>query len=624
MQTLKVILYSTKKRQRILYSDEHGEMLLEIERAFLRKCDVLNFVPGGARIMVCEKTRNALLALEKKYEQATKKHIRKLRGFIADLTDNEHFYFFNEDKTSLVDRRIAIEMLNWLNNKVSYSEVLHNRVFEHFNNFNIQYEFLSYGHDGLEERIGEKDISKRICRFCKKSIPEVTFNNNAHAIQDALGNKIIFCNEECDSCNHNLAPVEDQFRIMMDFRRSIFRIPRKETTKAAKIIGKDFIILPDKNGNPNLYLMQDSFHKIDITKPFMHHFELKAPVVNEKMYKALCKMVIDMLPSCELPHFENTIKWISSNNFIPDYLPSIWLGNLPTDKPVYKQPALDIYINNREKQQQAPYCTAIIWIYDIAYLFVVPLVDVDAGKYKYDANLKSHIKKMKQWTGLENWHSQDTNNYHFSTAWVDWLVDPSLINIHIRLKSDEVFKDCLVEKLDSPHISMPDVKNEYLSLSRIESVTFESLYNDKITDEDLMDITQSIAGPVFIIDKKNQQVNLKLKIDAFDTTYKIPFFKFSFSVDIHIDHFEDYIQIIDEKSFSFHYQLRDKLFKFALDCVEPEMQKQRAGTQFEKCSLYKLEQCFERLLDNSLYLVPFKDNGYMAINDYQIHCVDYQ
>ena len=40
----------------------------------------------------------------------------------------------------------------------------------------------------------------------------------AHAIQDALGNKLLFCYEECDTCNHDLAMVEDQFRILMDFR----------------------------------------------------------------------------------------------------------------------------------------------------------------------------------------------------------------------------------------------------------------------------------------------------------------------------------------------------------------------------------------------------------------------
>lgn len=82
----------------------------------------------------------------------------------------------------------------------------------------IMFEMLSFGYDGLEEWIGEPDENKRICRFCGKSVPRVSFKKIAHAIQDALGNKLLFCYEECDTCNHDLAMVEDQFCILMDFR----------------------------------------------------------------------------------------------------------------------------------------------------------------------------------------------------------------------------------------------------------------------------------------------------------------------------------------------------------------------------------------------------------------------
>ena len=147
-----------------------------------------------------------------------------------------------------MERRIAVDCLSFERAGVPFCKVLHNITFEHYSVPSLMFQFLSYGHDGLKECIGEEDIQKRKCRFCGKSVPEVTFEKDAHAIQDALGNKLLFCLEECDTCNHDLAVVENQFRIMMDFRRSIFRIPRKETTKAVKVVGKDFIILADKNG----------------------------------------------------------------------------------------------------------------------------------------------------------------------------------------------------------------------------------------------------------------------------------------------------------------------------------------------------------------------------------------
>ena len=39
------------------------------------------------------------------------------------------------------------------------------------------------------------------CRFCGGSSPEVSFQQEAHAIPEALGNKTLFTSYECDNCN---------------------------------------------------------------------------------------------------------------------------------------------------------------------------------------------------------------------------------------------------------------------------------------------------------------------------------------------------------------------------------------------------------------------------------------
>ena len=267
MAKLRVILYSIQKSQCILYTDTDGIMTSEIEHVYLRECDIISLRPGGARIKVSEKTRNALLALEEKYDQLKIYCIRKLRSFISKLNDGDYFYYFNKDKASIMERRVAVDCLLFERIGVQFCQILHNKIFEHYSIPSLMFQFLSYGHDGLEECIGEEDIHKRKCRFCGKSMPEVTFEKDAHAIQDALGNKLLFCLEECDTCNHDLAVVENQFRIIMDFRRSIFRIPRKETTKAVKVVGKDFIIQADKNGNPDLYNCKILLHSSAVRQP---------------------------------------------------------------------------------------------------------------------------------------------------------------------------------------------------------------------------------------------------------------------------------------------------------------------------------------------------------------------
>lgn len=628
MNTIRVILYSKEKKERIVFQDISDTLVLEIEQTYCHKCDVEQLLLGGARILVNECTRQALLALEKKYETATKLHIRKLYAFVAKLKEGESFYFFNEEKTTYFERRVALCCLQLERNGKLFCPSLYNNVFSHFIYMESHFEFISYGHDDIEEWIGEEDKDKRVCRFCGKTVREsVSFNNRAHAIQEALGNKILFCNEECDTCNHELAPIENHFRVMMDFRRSVFQIPRKSKTKAAKIVGKDFIILPNHAGEPNIYLMQEALQDKDTTKPFQHHFELKEPIINEQMYKALCKMVIDMLPTKELHHMENTIKWIKSTDYVPDSLPSIWLTLLPNTGIGYRQPALDIFINNKISNQKAPYCTAIIWIYDIAYLFVMPFVDVDSGQYKYDKNLEGHISQMKQWIGTPFWQQQDTNDFRYSTMWVNWAIDPNSPNIHILPSDNSIFNECRIQKKQNDEdASMPEIKKEHISLSNINNVYFKSLYNSYVSDKELMDLTVYTNGPIFTIDADNKQVSVRLESEANDTSGKIPFFNFGFDISFRIDHFADYIQIENdnnELSFTFHYQLRDILLVNAMCVAEFQMKNMRKGSPFTNCSMDKMMDSLDRLSCKSTYLFPIGGQRYITIYDSQIHSIEY-
>lgn len=602
-------------------------MISEIEKTLMSQCKILDLRYTGARIEVCDKTRNALLALQNKYDKASGFHIRKLMGFLKGLTDGDFFYYFDEEKTSIVERKTAIGCLMAIKNGIPYSATLHNHIFSHYSQMSIMFEMLSFGYDGLEEWIGEPNENKRICRFCGKSVPNVSFNDKAHAIQDALGNKLLFCYEECDTCNHDLATIENQFRILMDFRRSVYRIPRKETTKAAKIVGENFIIVPDTKGNPIIYLMKEYIaDSIDTTKPFVHHFELKSPVVNEQMYKALCKMVIDMLPTCELLHFKNTIEWIKSKNFMPDTLPSIWLINLPCDEPIFRQPILDVFLNNQHNIQNTPYCTSVVWFYDIAYIFIVPLVDIDAGQYKYDLNLKKHWDFMKKWLGLCQWQQQDTCNYNQSTVWVNWEVDPASSCIKILPKDNEIFKECQ-KKICISEVPMPDFDSTLLSVVHTPNVSFTQLYTGSICDNDLKDVTQHIAGPSFVINTDKEIIKVSLSIEVCDTTDRIKYFECQFSIDIHVERFNEYVKITnndDAISFAFHYQLRDCLLDYALRQSEIEMSKQRKNTSFEKCSLDKLCVSQDRLAARIVYLLPVDDMHYMKIEDSQIHINEYE
>ena len=51
----------------------------------------------------------------------------------------------------------------------------------------------------IEPILGKNEAQR--CRFCGGYSPGVSFQQQAHAIPEALGNKTLFTSYECDNCN---------------------------------------------------------------------------------------------------------------------------------------------------------------------------------------------------------------------------------------------------------------------------------------------------------------------------------------------------------------------------------------------------------------------------------------
>lgn len=68
--------------------------------------------------------------------------------------------------------------------------------------FHEQYESIVVLPSRKEFRKKLGSIKERVCRFCGKKSPEVTFKTAAHLIPSFLGNGFLFSDFECDSCNN--------------------------------------------------------------------------------------------------------------------------------------------------------------------------------------------------------------------------------------------------------------------------------------------------------------------------------------------------------------------------------------------------------------------------------------
>lgn len=620
MDKLHVFLYSSKGNLEYKFISSNEEMLLEIKHVLMCKCSFDFSNSSWVRVINDEQTLLQLKALEEKYENQLIA-IRKLYGFASKLNKGDFFYCLFADNCTIAERKTAIECIQVKDNNW---KVIHNHVYELQKKLDCFFEYHSYGFDGLKVYVGNRDYP--VCRFCEET-DKKEFSDKAHAIGESLGNKTLFCYEECNKCNHSLNKIEDNFLRLMDIRRAMYHINRKDTTTIPTIHGSNFAILPNEDGSAELYIMQEAIDSsVNINKPFTFQLKQHSVLSDEKIYKALAKMVIDLIPSNQLCHFRNTIKWIKSDGFLVDSLPSIWFCH--NIGKMYRQPYLDIFINSKLHFADSPYCTAALYIYDIAYIYVMPLVDVDAGKFKYNHLLEKHWQRMFSFFGLPNRELQDFSEDRPCYPWAFWDIDPANPHIHILTQNHKVFEGCQRNKDNKKEICFSDFSYEGISVIT-HDCKYKCHYSGLVTDDDLFDITQHLTSPSWWLLPNKNFVDFHFSLDANDTTDSIPFFSYDINVRYKFADFYKYIELQYNKnglnSVAIDWHLRDFLFNLAMSICDYHTEPLRKGTPFEKCKMSMLIDN-RKIIETTEYFIPqaLGETSFVKILDKVIHPVGFE
>ena len=620
MDRLHIYLYSSKKNLDYTFISSNKEMLHEIQKVLMCNCSFDFSNSSWVRIINNEQTLLQLKTLEEKYENQLMA-IRKLYGFANKLVKGDVFYCLFADNCSIAERKTAIECLQIKNDNW---RVIHNHVYGFQKQLDYLFEYHSYGFDGLKIYVGDRNHP--VCRFCDET-EKKNFSNKAHAIGESLGNKTLFCYEECNKCNHTLNKIEDNFLRLMDIRRAMYHINRKDTTTAPTIYGSNFAILPSEKGSAELYIMQETIDSsIDINKPFTIQLKQHSVLSDEKIYKALAKMVIDLIPSNQIHHFKNTIEWIKSDCFFVDSLPNIWFCH--NIGKMHRQPYLDIFINSKQQIPDTPYCTAALYIYDIAYIFVMPLVDVDSGMYKYNDSLKNHWQRMFSYIELPHKELQDFSEDRPCYPWAFWNINPSNPHIHILTQDHKVFDGCHRKKRNKEEVRFS--KFSYNGISIINhNCNYRCHYNKIVTDEDLCDITQHLTSPIWWLLPDDNSVEFHFSVDANDTTDSIPFFSYVINVKFKFADFDKYIELQYNKdglnSVAIDWHLRDFLFNIAMSVCDYYTEPLRKGTPFENCKMSMLIDD-RRIIESTEYFIPQTVGGasFVKMPDKVIHPVCFE
>ncbi len=625
MSYIEIILYCNplnplKKQsandQRILIKDDDGGLVEGVKNTLLNDCSSQQFGSHVFWITVDYKTKMGIQKMVGQYSSQDK-NFYKLSAYIDKLDNEEGFYIIFNSESSFEERIAAKYTLLTIHPGEAVDQRLFSRILMQIQRMSTHLVHYSFGFDDIEFRSGTMNKSQRICRFCGNS-GEHYFKKIAHAIPEAIGNKTLFCNEECDDCNSRLGKIEEDFVHLMDMRRALNKLSWKGGTSCPTIYGKNFAIHPNENGNPELFLKQELLPAgLDTNNPFNIRLENSVDIVDENIYKALTKMVLDLLPNEELTHFKQTVAWINGR-LITESLPDIYVGY--SSNPVVNHPCLDVYIKSPSVTEDIPYCTAILFVSDIAYMFVVPLVDIDMGKFKYNNQVSPHLERIKSFFQF-TWEKQDFLDHHSSSTWLDLKVEPKNNNIHILPASDTHFnKPKRPLNTRTQDISFPLFEDSCVEVLTVEKAKFKDYSKRKIAKKDLSDVSVLYQDVTCELSPKQKTVRLSLTLLMLNSNQDEFFFKTELTVLLSVVPFEKYIQIdTSDQSFALDYHLRDCIFSKALVAGEKILRVKRRGSDFYNCTIQKPFED-DRVKEVIIYHVNVNGKVW-KVSDKMLHCL---
>lgn len=164
-----------------------------------------------------------------------------------------------------------------------------------------------------------------------------------------------------------------------------------------------------------------------------------APVSFQGIYKALVKFAVDMIPTDRKNHFVHTGEWVHGD-FGSNSLPPYVYGEQYTF--FFEQPVLDLFFKKENSPAYSPYCTAVLYIFDSVFIYILPFCDLDLNLSITDINSNlAHFKKH-EYIYVPEWIENDSNDIAERAAHykIPVLGIEGKYRVEYRPSSDPVFE----------------------------------------------------------------------------------------------------------------------------------------------------------------------------------------
>lgn len=634
------VLNHMKQYSFYLYSARHNQLLTlvgteEFVNALFEEVSALISYGSNqmGRICVSSTVKDRLVKFSDKWSKDCPK-VKALLSYVSKLNDGEYIYIVDATSPDL-NRQLALIWIRETAKGHDASKVW-DAYLKHQGLLKTKYDYYSFGFDGIKHYEGEPDKSKRECRFCHgianenpqssalnsqgRNIVKFGDKNNAHAISNAIGNKLLFCLEECVDCNSKLSKVERDFIYLMDWRRAINGIKNKYG-KLPNVFGDEAALRTDENGVQTLYVNKDYLSEITGNQVRIR-LNNKKVMTDQGAYRAICKYAINLMPSSYLPHFHQTIDWVAGR-MNATKLPVVMTAyNLPhTDQPI-----LDLFFRRSDDNSQ-PLCTAMLYVCDMCYLYVLPFADTDKACVTHLNGLDAYWQPFCQLLTFAIWKPEDMSDFDISTPWIE-VSFPLTDGLKVEIVSGDD------EHLRQPVSSKPNTKSReedteqyfpefYSTCARYTNteVLKSDIVNTKPIPFDALHHATNRLGVNVELDLPNAMASVIVNLSIYDPTGTIEYLKFAFASHFAMSEMERYV-VCNDEYVAIDYHLRDHLFYAACKMAAPIFKERIRNTQYAICSLEKA-LCIDKRVLSSIYYIIKTKNGMLKVSDSVLHPVPY-
>jgi hypothetical protein len=184
-------------------------------------------------------------------------------------------------------------------------------------------DFYSSGYDFVVNRVvaarGPKVVlgdRPAVCRFCARTVPEVTFRREAHAIPELVGNRTLVSLYECDDCNSRFSGFEDDFGKLTLAERVAGQVLGKAGVPSAKAgrgrsridMGVSGFRIEEQQGDP--------IAEVDFKAKTLTITIAPQPYRPLGVFKALMKMALSLMDENDLQEVPEVLRWLLAPDLI--------------------------------------------------------------------------------------------------------------------------------------------------------------------------------------------------------------------------------------------------------------------------------------------------------------------